>query len=108
MKHLNLLNALSYFADHDRDITVQTLRYLLYVYQYPGRSITAVGEALGDPAGMASRYFQVLSRGGKSTLKQGYGWVALHDDPDHGLRKNAYLSPKGQQIIGDMLKALEK
>jgi DNA-binding MarR family transcriptional regulator len=90
----------------DSEIPIQMAHAFLCVAHRPGMTLQDLGKELGVSQSSTSRNAQTLGAWHR-TGKPGYGVIETVDDPRDTRRKIMFLTPKGRDVIGKVIGALQ-
>ena len=89
----------------DSEMPVQMAHCLMEVALNPGMGMRALEQATGLSQSSASRNIQTLGKWHRDK-RPGYDLVETVEDPEDTRRKIMFLTPKGRQLVSDVLSAL--
>ena len=104
-KIFTLIQVIRAFRNVDSEMPAQMAHCLLEVALRPGLNMRQLEEATGLSQSSASRNIQTLGKWHRDR-RPGYDRVESVEDPEDTRRKIMFLTPKGRQLVADVLSAV--
>jgi len=94
--------------DPSDSLSAGTVLVLLYVMQYPDRTLKEYEKLVDMTRSSTSRHVLVLTdRGDRARARPGLGLVTTYEDAQDSRVKRVGLTPKGQRLATDIGKIME-
>jgi DNA-binding MarR family transcriptional regulator len=94
--------------DPSEQLSSVTVLILLYVMQYPDRTIKELEKMTEVKKSATSRHVMILTeRGDRARKRLGMGLVDTHEDAQDSRIKRVKLTQKGERLAADILKIME-
>jgi DNA-binding MarR family transcriptional regulator len=93
------------FRAIDSEMPAQMVHCLMEVALNPGMGMRALEQATGLSQSSASRNIQTLGKWHREK-RPGYDLVETVEDPEDTRRKIMFLTPKGRQLMSDVMSAM--
>lgn len=93
--------------DPSEQLSSNTVLMLLYIMQYPDKSVADLGRLANMPRSATSRHILNLTeRGDRARGRAGLGVVEHYEDEFDSRIKRVRLTPKGKSLAADIAKIL--